>query len=141
VKTHALFDLGGRVAIVTGGNGGIGRAIAIRLAEAGAAIAVFGRNDDKNERVLDLVSRDACDADPELVLVLGFVEMTVGLRYQTVPAKRPFLVSADAHGLPCTSRAGISPSQGPAIDSMVPFEANVIHRNDHVREGGHKALS
>jgi len=53
VKTRALFDLAGRVAIVTGGNGGIGRAIAIGLAEAGAAVAVFGRNAAKNERVLD----------------------------------------------------------------------------------------
>jgi 2-dehydro-3-deoxy-D-gluconate 5-dehydrogenase len=52
VKTLALFDLAGRVVVVTGGNGGIGRGIAIGLAEAGAAVAVFGRNGEKNQRVL-----------------------------------------------------------------------------------------
>jgi 2-deoxy-D-gluconate 3-dehydrogenase len=43
-----LFDLSGRVAIVTGGNGGIGLGMAGGLAEAGAAIAIVGRNEAKS---------------------------------------------------------------------------------------------
>src|SRR5262252_939170 len=42
-----LFDLSGKVALVTGGNGGIGLGIARGLAEAGADVAVAGRNNDK----------------------------------------------------------------------------------------------
>src|SRR5262245_31668941 len=52
MRTPSLFDLSGSVAVVTGGNGGIGRGIALGLAEAGAAVAVFGRNDEKNQQVL-----------------------------------------------------------------------------------------
>src|SRR5438876_1952693 len=40
-----LFDLSGRVAIVTGGGGGIGRGLAIALAEAGADVVVAGRTE------------------------------------------------------------------------------------------------
>jgi 2-dehydro-3-deoxy-D-gluconate 5-dehydrogenase len=49
---NSLFDLTNRVAVVTGGNGGIGRGIALGLAEAGAAVAILGRNEEKNRRVL-----------------------------------------------------------------------------------------
>ncbi len=49
----SLFDLTGEIAVVTGGNGGIGRGIALGLAEAGASIAVVGRNPEKNATVLN----------------------------------------------------------------------------------------
>ena len=44
-----LFDLKGKVAIVTGGNGGIGLGMARGLADAGADIAVVGRNEEKSK--------------------------------------------------------------------------------------------
>ncbi|MGD9510375.1 MAG: SDR family NAD(P)-dependent oxidoreductase [Geminicoccaceae bacterium] len=43
-----LFDLTDRVAIVTGGNGGIGLGMAKGLAEAGARLVVVGRKPEKN---------------------------------------------------------------------------------------------
>lgn len=44
------FDLTGKVALVTGGNGGIGLGMAEGLAAAGARIAIWGQNPDKNAR-------------------------------------------------------------------------------------------
>jgi 2-deoxy-D-gluconate 3-dehydrogenase len=43
------FNLKGKVAIVTGGNGGIGLGMARGLADAGADVAVVGRNEDKSK--------------------------------------------------------------------------------------------
>ena len=52
-----LFDLTGRVAVVTGGNGGIGFGIAQGLTAAGAAVIVAGRRADKNAAAVHALER------------------------------------------------------------------------------------
>ncbi len=46
--THP-FDLSGRVAVVTGGNGGLGLGMAETLVRMGCAVSVWGRNPEKND--------------------------------------------------------------------------------------------
>lgn len=45
---HDLFDLEGHVALVTGGNSGLGLAMAKGLVKAGAQVAIWGRSEAKN---------------------------------------------------------------------------------------------
>lgn len=46
------FDLTGKVAVITGGNTGIGRAIALGLAQAGATVGIMARNTERNASTL-----------------------------------------------------------------------------------------
>jgi 2-deoxy-D-gluconate 3-dehydrogenase len=56
------FDLTGKVAIVTGGNGGIGYGIAHGLAAAGARIVVAARNPEKNVQAVTALRDTGADA-------------------------------------------------------------------------------
>jgi 2-deoxy-D-gluconate 3-dehydrogenase len=53
IRAAELFDLSGTVAFVTGGNGGIGRGLALGLAGAGADIAIAARNMDKTAATVE----------------------------------------------------------------------------------------
>ena len=50
MTSQNMFDLSGRVAVITGGNGGIGLGIAQALHAAGCSVSVWGRNADKNKK-------------------------------------------------------------------------------------------
>ena len=57
-----LFSLAGRVALVTGGNSGIGRALALGLRQTGAKVAIGGRRADRNAAMLAELGGDGGNA-------------------------------------------------------------------------------
>jgi 2-deoxy-D-gluconate 3-dehydrogenase len=77
-----VFDLSGKVAIVTGANTGIGQAIAVALAEAGADVALAGRSpaDETAARIREL-GRGAVPIEADLATtgpVQKVVDETLG---------------------------------------------------------------
>jgi NAD(P)-dependent dehydrogenase (short-subunit alcohol dehydrogenase family) len=76
-----LFNLEDKIAIVTGGNGGVGLAFAKGLVKAGAKVAIWGRNSDKNEGALHQlralggdVAAFICDVTDENQTIIAFNE-------------------------------------------------------------------
>ena len=57
----ALFDLSGQVALVTGGNSGIGLGLATGLARAGSAVCIWGTNAGKNAAALETLCSTGTD--------------------------------------------------------------------------------
>src|SRR5262245_17469986 len=100
------FDLTGKVALVTGGNGGIGLGMAAALAEAGADVCLWGTNAKKNEAakarlaktgrrvealVVDVGDDAACEAGIEETLKrLGRVDACIANAGVTGRAKSAF---------------------------------------------------
>jgi 2-deoxy-D-gluconate 3-dehydrogenase len=61
-----LFDLKGKAALVTGGNGGIGLGMARGLAAAGATVAIAGRDKSKNAQAVKAVGGKAIALEADL---------------------------------------------------------------------------
>ena len=76
-----MFDLTGKVAVVTGGNGGIGLGFAEGLAEHGAGVCIWGTNEDKNAAAKETLAAYGgqvealrCDVSNEAEVVAAFAK-------------------------------------------------------------------
>ena len=78
-----LFDLGGKVALITGGNAGLGQGIALALAKAGADIAVASRQPASETAALVRALGRRCI---ELRADLTSIEPIPGMMYSTLSA-------------------------------------------------------
>ena len=54
---YAPFNLSGKVALITGGNGGIGLGMAEAVAQAGAGVCIWGTNEKKNAAAVERIAK------------------------------------------------------------------------------------
>src|SRR5713101_5533367 len=62
--SNSLFDLTGKVAVITGSTRGIGRAIAEAMARAGAKVVISSRKSDKCAEVAQAIRSEGWEATP-----------------------------------------------------------------------------
>jgi NAD(P)-dependent dehydrogenase (short-subunit alcohol dehydrogenase family) len=78
--SDSLFDLTGKVALVTGANSGIGFAFARALARAGAEVVIWGRRDDRNAAAVEQLSVYGRKVRARSVDVANSADVTAGVQ-------------------------------------------------------------
>ncbi len=106
-----MNDMAGQIVLVTGSTSGIGRAVALRLAESGATVAIHGRNAAAAEKVADAISRSAGSVAgiflADIATPDGCTELLAAVR-KTCPTLHAACLIAGADTLTGSSAATLS---------------------------------
>ena len=78
--TYSPFNLTGKVALITGGNGGIGLGMAEALAQAGASLVIWGTNDKKNTDAEAALTKHGGKVSVQHVNVANEAEVAQGMK-------------------------------------------------------------
>ena len=116
----SLFDLSGKVALITGSTKGIGKAIASRMAEHGARVVISSRNQDACDEVAEEI-RSAGGEAIGIACNINYKEQLEALVNQTVEQLGPIDV------LVCN--AALNPYYGPIQDIPDAAFDKVMHAN------------
>jgi NAD(P)-dependent dehydrogenase (short-subunit alcohol dehydrogenase family) len=76
----SIFDLSGRVAVITGGNGGIGLGIAQALALSGCSVSIWGRNAEKNKAAAATMAKGPGKVDTRVCDVSDAASVTAAMK-------------------------------------------------------------
>jgi NAD(P)-dependent dehydrogenase (short-subunit alcohol dehydrogenase family) len=114
------FDLTGHVAVVTGGTSGIGLGMAEGLARAGAAVAVWGRDEARNARARERLAVH----DTPVLAVRADVS-----RPEDVDAAFATTVAELGRVDSCFANAGIAPDATPFLDKTLEEFRRVVAVN------------
>lgn len=119
---YAPFNLGGRAAIVTGGNGGIGYGMAAALLASGAQVAIWGSNPDKTNNAKAQLAQECGDASR----VHAFV-CDVGDEAQVEAVFAQSVAALGGRVDACFANAGVS-SKGTRLEEMSLEEFRRVQR-------------
>jgi NAD(P)-dependent dehydrogenase (short-subunit alcohol dehydrogenase family) len=117
-----LFDLTGKVALVTGANSGLGFGFARGLAKAGADIVIWGRRADKNQETVEQLKEYGTRVIAQAVDVSNEAEVVVAMAEAAKLMGRLDCVIANA---------GIANMQASTIDTSAEEYHKLLGINQH----------
>src|SRR4029077_9582895 len=72
--------------------------------------------------------------------ILRSIKMPLRLRNQSILSELPYLVAAEPNPVPGASRPGVGAHKCPAVNGAISPDADVVHRQLHIRKRAHESL-